>query len=257
MKVLMLGWEFPPFITGGLGTACFGLTKAMSDLGTEVLFVLPRPVDESFPTHVKVVSPSSLTAPPASADHPEQTRPDSTQRQPRNEGADHAAETPSDSKRAAADKEESPESAAPPESGLPDRRDQGVAPIQAINRLPEAYANLLDATVYRMEGLDNVLFHALPAGGGYCAYETPETVETGTGDAAPETAAAPSAIEATETADSQPRSAELDTSDQSTEPGLSKPPPEPPAGGATPAPHREPPPPHINVVPDEPEQPES
>jgi len=42
MRVLMLGWEFPPFISGGLGTACYGLTKALSDLGTEVLFILPR-----------------------------------------------------------------------------------------------------------------------------------------------------------------------------------------------------------------------
>jgi len=42
MRVLMLGWEFPPFISGGLGTACYGLAKALSDLGTEVLFVLPR-----------------------------------------------------------------------------------------------------------------------------------------------------------------------------------------------------------------------
>ena len=38
----MLGWEFPPFISGGLGTACYGLTKAMSRLGTEIVFVLPR-----------------------------------------------------------------------------------------------------------------------------------------------------------------------------------------------------------------------
>jgi len=42
MRILMLGWEFPPFISGGLGTACYGLTKALSDLGTDVLFVLPR-----------------------------------------------------------------------------------------------------------------------------------------------------------------------------------------------------------------------
>jgi len=28
MRVFMLGWEFPPYISGGLGTACFGLTKA-------------------------------------------------------------------------------------------------------------------------------------------------------------------------------------------------------------------------------------
>jgi len=33
MKVFMLGWEFPPFISGGLGTACYGLTKAMDQLG--------------------------------------------------------------------------------------------------------------------------------------------------------------------------------------------------------------------------------
>ncbi|MFQ6048947.1 MAG: glycogen/starch synthase, partial [Phycisphaerae bacterium] len=38
MKVLMLGWEFPPFISGGLGTAWYGLTKAMSRLGTETAF---------------------------------------------------------------------------------------------------------------------------------------------------------------------------------------------------------------------------
>ncbi len=40
MKVFMLGWEFPPFISGGLGTACHGLTKAMSKIGIEVVFVL-------------------------------------------------------------------------------------------------------------------------------------------------------------------------------------------------------------------------
>ena len=42
MKTFMLGWEFPPYISGGLGTACFGLTKAMDKLGIKVTFVLPR-----------------------------------------------------------------------------------------------------------------------------------------------------------------------------------------------------------------------
>ncbi len=42
IKTLMLGWEFPPFISGGLGTACYGLTKAMDHLGMQVIFVLPR-----------------------------------------------------------------------------------------------------------------------------------------------------------------------------------------------------------------------
>lgn len=66
MRVFMLGWEFPPFISGGLGTACYGLTKAMSSIGTDILFVLPRPVATPFSTHVKLVSPrpaSTLAAP--------------------------------------------------------------------------------------------------------------------------------------------------------------------------------------------------
>jgi len=41
VKVLMLGWEFPPFISGGLGTACYGLTRAMGRLGIKVTFILP------------------------------------------------------------------------------------------------------------------------------------------------------------------------------------------------------------------------
>src|SRR5215468_11824654 len=59
MRVFMLGWEFPPFISGGLGTACYGLTKAMSSIGTDVIFVLPRPVSTPFSTHVRLVSPRS------------------------------------------------------------------------------------------------------------------------------------------------------------------------------------------------------
>jgi glycosyltransferase involved in cell wall biosynthesis len=43
MKVLMFGWEFPPHISGGLGTACFGLTKGLATLKeVEVLFVVPK-----------------------------------------------------------------------------------------------------------------------------------------------------------------------------------------------------------------------
>lgn len=41
MRVLMLGWEFPPFISGGLGTACYGLTCAMEHLELDVVMVLP------------------------------------------------------------------------------------------------------------------------------------------------------------------------------------------------------------------------
>jgi len=39
----MFGWEFPPHITGGLGTACFGITKALSQLcDVDVIFVVPK-----------------------------------------------------------------------------------------------------------------------------------------------------------------------------------------------------------------------
>ena len=57
MQVLMFGWEFPPFISGGLGTACYGLTKAMTRLGADVVFVLPRPVDASHSSHVTLLTP--------------------------------------------------------------------------------------------------------------------------------------------------------------------------------------------------------
>ncbi len=58
MKVLMLGWEFPPYISGGLGTACYGLTKALSEQGTEIAFVLPRPVQSAYSGHLRLLTPS-------------------------------------------------------------------------------------------------------------------------------------------------------------------------------------------------------
>ena len=39
----MFGWEFPPNISGGLGTACYGLSKGLSSIGdVEVAFVVPK-----------------------------------------------------------------------------------------------------------------------------------------------------------------------------------------------------------------------
>jgi glycosyltransferase involved in cell wall biosynthesis len=52
MKVLMFGWEFPPHILGGLGTASYGLTKGMSEQkDLEITFCIPKPwgdEDQSF-----------------------------------------------------------------------------------------------------------------------------------------------------------------------------------------------------------------
>jgi glycosyltransferase involved in cell wall biosynthesis len=43
MRVLMFGWEFPPHISGGLGTACYGLTRGLSHIpNLDVLFVVPK-----------------------------------------------------------------------------------------------------------------------------------------------------------------------------------------------------------------------
>ena len=40
----MFGWEFPPHILGGLGTASYGLTKGMHANGDmEISFVIPKP----------------------------------------------------------------------------------------------------------------------------------------------------------------------------------------------------------------------
>lgn len=38
----MFGWEFPPHITGGLGTACYGMCKGLLAQGVEVIFVAPK-----------------------------------------------------------------------------------------------------------------------------------------------------------------------------------------------------------------------
>ena len=56
MKTFMLGWEFPPFISGGLGTACYGLTKAMDKLGIEVIFVLPKVHSTHLSGNIKILS---------------------------------------------------------------------------------------------------------------------------------------------------------------------------------------------------------
>ncbi len=46
IKVLMFGWEFPPFNSGGLGVACEGLVKALSSQGTSISFVLPKKIQD-------------------------------------------------------------------------------------------------------------------------------------------------------------------------------------------------------------------
>ena len=60
MKVLMFGWEFPPYKSGGLGTACLGLTKSLTQLGAKVTFVLPKASEDFYHDAVKVIGTKSL-----------------------------------------------------------------------------------------------------------------------------------------------------------------------------------------------------
>jgi len=52
MKVLMLGWEYPPHIAGGLGTACAGLTSALAAQGVSIHFVVPEMVGDEKTDHM-------------------------------------------------------------------------------------------------------------------------------------------------------------------------------------------------------------
>ena len=60
MKVLMFGWEFPPHIAGGLGTACHGLTKGLAKHGIDVLFVMPSASGDEDESAVKIINASDI-----------------------------------------------------------------------------------------------------------------------------------------------------------------------------------------------------
>jgi len=56
MKALMFGWEFPPHILGGLGTASYGLTKGMAmQPDMEITFVIPRPHGDEDQSFLKIL----------------------------------------------------------------------------------------------------------------------------------------------------------------------------------------------------------
>ena len=56
----MFGWEFPPHISGGLGTACYGLTKGLASTGTEVLFVMPSASGDEDQESVRIINASDV-----------------------------------------------------------------------------------------------------------------------------------------------------------------------------------------------------
>lgn len=60
MKILKLGWEYAPNITGGLGVATQGLAEALADAGHEVTFLLPKKSSEQVSKKVRLIDASIL-----------------------------------------------------------------------------------------------------------------------------------------------------------------------------------------------------
>jgi glycogen(starch) synthase len=56
----MFGWEFPPHITGGLGTACFGLVKGLGKHGVDVIFVVPKAYGDEAKEGFRLVNASDM-----------------------------------------------------------------------------------------------------------------------------------------------------------------------------------------------------
>lgn len=60
MKVLMFGWEFPPHITGGLGTACYGMAKGLTSKGIDLIFVVPKAYGNEDTSVANIVNASDI-----------------------------------------------------------------------------------------------------------------------------------------------------------------------------------------------------
>jgi len=57
----MFGWEFPPHISGGLGTACYGLTRGLSHIsGMDIIFVVPKAFGDEDQTSVHLLGANEV-----------------------------------------------------------------------------------------------------------------------------------------------------------------------------------------------------
>ena len=61
MRVLMFGWEFPPHIAGGLGTACEGIVKGLAANGVETLFVMPSASGDEDQSATTIINASDVS----------------------------------------------------------------------------------------------------------------------------------------------------------------------------------------------------
>lgn len=69
MRVLMFGWEFPPHIAGGLGTASYGLTRGLARNGVEVIFVVPKAYGDEDQRFARIVNASDVEALYSTGEH--------------------------------------------------------------------------------------------------------------------------------------------------------------------------------------------
>ena len=61
MKALMLGWEFPPHISGGLGTATYGITKGLSSQeDMDITLMLPAPSGDEDSSYMSIIGASEV-----------------------------------------------------------------------------------------------------------------------------------------------------------------------------------------------------
>lgn len=60
MRVLMFGWEFPPHIAGGLGTACYGIVKGLSHCGVSTMFVMPSASGDEDQSAAQIINASDV-----------------------------------------------------------------------------------------------------------------------------------------------------------------------------------------------------
>ena len=62
MKVLMFGWEFPPHISGGLGTASYGLTRGMAKIpDLDITFIVPKAYGDEDQSKMRVIGAGDVS----------------------------------------------------------------------------------------------------------------------------------------------------------------------------------------------------
>lgn len=67
MRVLMFGWEFPPHIAGGLGTACYGIVKGLAYNGVQTMFVMPSASGDEDRSAADIINASEIPVEVSSA----------------------------------------------------------------------------------------------------------------------------------------------------------------------------------------------